>query len=101
MAFIRAYFNMSDIDEVVVYRGMSSETGWKDVFRTFLNCTFNLEVGREFCDFYRDGKNRISYLVKMTVPVERVFMTYLETQAMNRQYKEAEAVLIYDEIIRI
>ena len=30
------------------------------------------------------------------VPVGRVFMTYFETDALNRQYKEREAVLVFD-----
>ncbi len=29
-----------------------------------------------------------------SVPVERVFMTYLETSAMNDRFLEAEAVLL-------
>ena len=33
---------------------------------------------------------------RQSVPVERVFMTYLETIQMNRQYREAEAVLFFD-----
>lgn len=101
LAFIRAYFSMLKIKEVILYRGMSSEKHWKEVLRTFLPCTFSLEVGKEFSDFDKESKYRISYLVKMTVPVEKLFMTYLETEAMNRQYKEAEALLLYDEAIKL
>ena len=100
LAFIRAYFSILKVNEVVLYRGMSSEDNWKEVSRTFLPCTFSLEVGKEFSDFNKESKYRISYLVKMTVPVEKLFMTYLETEAMNRQYKEAEALLLYDEVIK-
>ena len=35
-------------------------------------------------------------LVRQSVPVERLFMSYLETEQMNRQYTEAEAVLLND-----
>src|SRR5918994_1258098 len=35
-------------------------------------------------------------LLRQVVPVERLFMTYLETGAMNRHYKEAEAVLTFE-----
>ena len=35
-------------------------------------------------------------LYRQAVPVERVFMTYLETEAMNQPFREAEAVLLAD-----
>lgn len=101
LAFIRAYFSMLNIKEVVLYRGMSSEKLWKSVDRTYLHCTFNIDVANAFCNFERDSKYKISYLVRMTYPVEKLFITYFETEAMNRQYKEAEALVLYDEIISI
>jgi hypothetical protein len=33
---------------------------------------------------------------RQTVSPDRLFMTFLETAAMNRQFKEAEAILIGD-----
>ena len=36
-------------------------------------------------------------LLRQSVPVERIFMSFLETVQMNRQFKEAEAILLYDE----
>ena len=32
--------------------------------------------------------------MKATVPVERLFMTCVETAAMNRQYREAEVLIL-------
>jgi hypothetical protein len=32
-------------------------------------------------------------LLRRQLPVDRLFMTFLETQAMNEKYREAEAVL--------
>lgn len=101
LAFIRAYFSMSNIKEVVLYRGMSNEEKWKKVSRTYLPCTFNLEVAQAFSDFDRESKYKNSYLVKMTCPVDKLFMTYIETEAMNRQYKEAEALVLYDDIMEL
>lgn len=101
LAFIRAYFSMLGINEVILYRGMSNENLWQDISRTLLPCTFSLEVGQAFSDFNRESKYRSSYLVKMTVPVEKLFMTYLETEAMNRQYKEAEALILYDKPMKL
>ena len=34
--------------------------------------------------------------LRTTEPVERLFMTYLETAAMNLHFREAEAVLLPD-----
>jgi hypothetical protein len=36
-------------------------------------------------------------LYRQCVPIERLFMTYYETEQMNRSFAEAEAVLLYDE----
>jgi len=94
LAFVRAYFQLLDRDEVVLYRGMSTEGAWQNRSRSFLSCTFNLEVARAFAEFERGNKYRHAYLAKMTVPVERLWMTYLETAAMNRQYNEAEALVL-------
>jgi hypothetical protein len=33
--------------------------------------------------------------IRHILPAERLFMTYLETEAMNRQFAEAEAVVFY------
>lgn len=37
----------------------------------------------------------------MRVSVEKLFMTFIETEAMNRQYQEAEALLLYDEVLKL
>ncbi len=94
LAFVRAYFHLLGLDEVVLYRGMSTERELEVIPRTFLSCTFNLKVARSMADFERDSKYRNSYLFKGTFSVKRLFMTYLETEAMNRQYKEAEALVL-------
>ncbi len=94
LAFVRAYFQLLGRDEVVLYRGMSTEGAWNKRPRTFLSCTFSLEVAQAFAEFERGNKYRHAYLVKFTVPVERLWMTYLETAAMNRQYREAEALVL-------
>jgi len=101
LAFVRAYFNLLNIDEVVVYRGMSNENDWKEIPRTFLSCTLNYEVAKDFSDFKRESKYKISYIAKMTCSVKKLFMTYFETNALNKQYKEAEALLLYDRKITI
>ncbi|MFO7637390.1 MAG: hypothetical protein R6W96_08785 [Clostridia bacterium] len=101
LAFIRALFGMQGIGEVVVYRGMSCEHPLRDVPRMFLSCTFSREVAEAFSDFDRDSMFKNSYLLKLTCPPEALFMTCLETEAMNRQYREAEALLLHGRPISI
>ncbi len=95
-AFIRAFFELSGREEVSLYRGMATEGEWVEKERSFLSCTFNLEVGKSFCGLEKEQEYRQFYLVKLTLPVEKIFMSYLETEAMNRQYLEAEAQIFYD-----
>ncbi len=94
--FIQAFFQLQDRQEVALYRGMATEGDFKEIERSFLSCTFSLEVARSFCGLDQEENYRNFYLLKMTVPVSRIFMSYLETEAMNRQYLEAEAHIFYD-----
>lgn len=94
LAFLRAYFKLLQINEVVLYRSMATESDWRNLPRTFLSCTFNLRVAKSFSDLKRKSKFKNSYITKMTVPVKQIFMTYLETEAMNQHYKEAEAIIL-------
>lgn len=97
LSFIRAYFELSGISEIVLFRGMSSSKKWKPVRpRSLVSFTFNKKVAESFANFGKAKDSEHSYLLKRTVPVEKLFMTYLETEAMNRQYKEAEALIFYD-----
>lgn len=93
LAFLRAFFSLQDISRVTLYRGMSTEIDWRKIDRTFLSFTFNHDVGQSFADFKKDSYAINSYLIKASVPVEELFMTYLETDAMNKQYMEAEAMI--------
>lgn len=60
--------------------------------RTFVSATFDPEIARSHFEVLPNGA-----LFRQTVPPGRIFMTYRETPAMNRMYKEAEAVLLEDE----
>jgi len=93
LAFIRAIFAILDMNELPVYRGMSSEANWKGTKRTFISFTFNQEVGQSYADFSKNSRAKNSYLIKATMPIESFFMTYLETESMNERYLEAEALI--------
>lgn len=97
IAYVRAYFKMLNIDEVILYRGMSTESEWMNCYeKSLTSWTFNLEVALSFADLDKNNKYKNGYVIKRTVPIENIFMTYLETESMNKQYKECEAILFFD-----
>jgi len=101
LAFNRAFFELQDIQEISVYRGMSTESEWKTIPRTFLSCTLNPEVAKDFASFERESRFKNAYLLKWAVPVEQLFMTFFETEAFNRQYLESEALVLYEHPLQI
>lgn len=96
LGIVRACWSLLGRSEVVLYRGLRTEKDWLSRrSRTFVSCTFDLRVARRgFTDFDRGSRFRHSLLMKATVPVTRLFMTCLETGAMNRRYSEAEALVL-------
>ena len=98
LAFVRAFFHLLGIEDVTLYRGMSTERKWgkRASARTFVSFTFNSKIAKAYCVFSRDSDFKHSYFLKRTFPVEKLFMTYLETAAMNMRYKEAEAFVLYN-----
>ena len=98
LAFVRAMFQVGGISEVVLFRGMKTERKWGERRSRFgSSWTFRKEVAEAFVDFEKDSKFDHSYLVKRTFPVEKLWMTFLETRAMNQQYTESEAFVLIDE----
>ncbi|MBI9011466.1 MAG: hypothetical protein JEZ08_04490 [Clostridiales bacterium] len=95
MAFIRCLFNRFNKSEITLFRGMSSEGTWFIPKRTFLSMTFDPEVASAFSDFEEDSRYKTSYMIKSSVDIKQIFMTYIETKEMNERYKEKEAI-IYD-----
>ncbi|WP_158271805.1 hypothetical protein [Methylosinus sporium] len=102
MAFLRALFRLLGHDEVRLFRGMSSEGRWRSgAEKLFSSWTFSPDVARSFATFDGDGRMRQSYLVMRTFPVEKLFMTCIETQQMRERFQEAEAVVMHDEEDRL
>ena len=99
MAFLRALFRKLGINEVVLYRGMSSEFDWmsgsQSQNRFWSSWTFNFQVAMDFSDLEPDNVYKNSYMIKRSIPVDQLFMTYLETEEMNAQYLEAEALVLH------
>lgn len=95
LAFVRETFARLGIARPVLYRAISAEGPLERRRpRTLVSATFSLEVAMSLFGGATDGRN--ARLDRQAVPLERVFMTYLETAAMNRQFREAEAILLED-----
>lgn len=95
LAFVRQLFARTGHNTVVLYRGSSYEGQPKSGRnRSFTSSTFSLEVAMNH--FSGREQSNTGVLLRQPVPVERIFMSYLETAQMNQQYREAEAVLLYD-----
>jgi len=66
---------------------------------TFISATFSLEVAMSH--FNDRDSTSAGILLRQSLPIDRLFMSFVETAQMNRHYKEAEAVLLYDDANRI
>lgn len=96
LAFVRSLFEALNLNEPTLYRGMASEKTWSNIKRTFLNMTFSKDVAEAFASFNNE-KYKSAYIMRTSVNKRDIFMTYIETQEMNQQYKEREAVLLCKE----
>jgi hypothetical protein len=96
IAFVRALFAAVGLDRVVLYRGLACDGSPAPPRNdSFVSASFSFDVARS-CMGERDPA-RVGVLLRQAVPVDRLFMTYLETAALNRPFQEAEAVLLWDE----
>lgn len=95
LAFVRAMFEVLGISEVVLFRGMSTEGKWLKKRRTTLSSwTFSKKIAESFARPTAPGQTRKSSMIERSVPIYNLFMTFLETKAMNHPYQEAEAVIL-------
>lgn len=94
LAFVRALFHRLGHSSVVLYRGLSCHGSPEARGNSFVSATFSLDVAMGH--FTNRDATTTGVLLRQPIPTARLFMTYLETAQMNRQYKEAEAVLIAD-----
>ncbi len=94
LSFVRAFLGLLGLAEVTLYRGIVFD-GRPEPPRnnSFISASFDVEVARS-CYAPREVQ-RNGMLLRQVVPIERLFMTYLETAGFNRQFLEAEAVLLY------
>ena len=96
LGFVRALFRTLGIDHVVLYRGLACDGGLAPPRNeSFVAASFSFDVARS-CMGETDP-SRVGVLLRQVVPIERLFMTYWETAALNEPFQEAEAVLLWDE----
>src|SRR5437867_6442157 len=82
LAFVRAMFAGSGVDHVVLYRGLSFVGTPRPSRReSFVSATFHRDVA--LAHYNERDREATGILVRQRVPVDRLFMTYLETGAMN------------------
>jgi hypothetical protein len=92
IGFVRSVFARLGIDKVVLYRAMTFDRPPTDRRRsTLISATFRQDVAQEWLD--TDPLRYTVQLMRQAIRIERVFMTYLETEALNTQYREGEAVI--------
>jgi hypothetical protein len=96
MGFVQALLTLSGPAEAPVYRGFSVEgTFGPRHVSSFVSATFSADVANAHFGA-RDPKASTAALLRQPLPIDRVFMTFVETAEMNDRYREAEAVLIGD-----
>jgi len=95
LGFVRAMLRGAGHERVWLYRGLTAD-GPLGVppARTFVSTTFDRAVAESIAG--RGPATVVSVLIGQLVPVDRVFMTFIETAALNRVYHEAEAILLAD-----
>jgi hypothetical protein len=96
MAFVQEVFSRNGIERPMLYRTLTSAGPLerRNTKRSFISGTFNRDVAEAL--FAEHDMTRTIALYRQTVPLERLFMTYLETEQFNHPFKESEAVLICD-----
>lgn len=94
LAFVRELF-APEGSHVTLYRGLASEHPLEPPRgASFVSATFDPAVAEAH---FGGGPTTVAAaLYRQAVPVERLLMTHRETAAMNRQFRESEAILLGD-----
>ncbi|KAF1296004.1 hypothetical protein BAU15_14120 [Enterococcus sp. JM4C] len=94
MSFLQSLFSILAISHIPIYRGVqTTEEFYNDQHAPLQSWTTSLETGTSFSSFGMVDDNVLNaYLIKFNCPIDQIFMTYFETKAFNKQYKEQEVV---------
>lgn len=91
LAFMRAMWSLVEQQDVSLYRAFGSPSKLIKMNHSFISATFSKEIAQMLYDskFFKEKR-----LLSQPVAANRLFMTFIETKAMCKQYPEAEALLI-------
>jgi hypothetical protein len=91
--FVQALWGRADHPGLMLYRGigLAGQGGLAVRTDTLISATFARAVAESHFDGTRAGA---AALLRSRLPCGRLLFTFLETAAMNRQFLEAEAVLL-------
>jgi hypothetical protein len=93
LAFVHELMSFLSHETVELYRGIAIEGSLSAPCpATLVAATFSRRVAMSH--FEGGPTTNVAVLARQQVQVSRLFMTFIETQAMNEHYREAEAVLI-------
>jgi hypothetical protein len=96
MAFVQVLFERTESTNAPLFRGLNVAAGplpTRQPF-AFVSASFSMDVAMEH--FRAGSPTSTAALFRQPLPLDRLVMTFVETAAMNRTYREAEAVLIGD-----
>jgi hypothetical protein len=82
----------ANAQEPTVYRVVSSDHGIEPGSPSLVSGTFSEAVAESHIG--GGTTRRHSKLITRSLPLHRLFMTFLETEAMNEPYREAEALFV-------
>jgi hypothetical protein len=95
LAFTQALWISLGARELTLYRAAATDGALEPLrHASFVSATFSSEVAQ--AHFEGGPATRVAVLWRQRVPIHRALMTFLETQAMNERFQEAEAVLLPD-----
>jgi hypothetical protein len=95
LAFVRELWSAWGLHAVTLYRGLAVDGPLPEYTPpSFPSATFSAEIAE--AHFEGGPTTETAALIRQRVPVRRLFMTFLETPAMNGRFLEAEAALIGD-----
>lgn len=91
LGLVRAMFAEAGMAALMLYRGYSLTVPWDPGrHRSLLSAT----ADRAVAESHFSAATPEGLLQRATIPVERVFMTWLETPQLSQPYRESEVVLL-------
>ena len=94
LGLVQAVFNRCGRESVVLYRMESCDGPLRprNQGTALVSASFRMDIVQEMSG-WADSQRTVA-IYRQAVPIQRVLMTYLETEAMNHPFREAEAVLL-------